>query len=359
MNQLQAFIDRGNICGAYVKLREHGELVLDQGVGVQDPGKDNPEPVTEDTVFRLASMTKPITATAVMLLYEYGKLSLDDSLTKYLPEYTGSGREDIRILHLLNHSCGLGMIGFPGMIQSLELTKKQDRLADRVTRWKDLLPDFPAGTGTGYSPNVGFDILGRIVEIVSGMEFDQFLKKRIFRPLGMIDTTFLPDAEQASRQSILFHDKNHLPDVPIPADFGEKMNYAMDASICGYYSGGAGLFGTAADYDKLLQMFLNEGTCNGVRLLRPETIHLMRTPSNDLQAKPDVRWGLGMQVFGDPQKTGLSVNPGSYGWSGAYGTHFYVDPVGERTLLLMLNADGLGGSESYVSRAVENAVYEA
>ena len=358
IRELQNFIDKKNICGAYVKVRENGELVLDEGLGVQDPAANEQKAVTEDTVYRLASMTKPITSAAVMLLWEEGKLSLDDPVKNYLPGYTGDGRDDIRIIHLLNHSCGLGMIGFPGMVRALVLTEREDRLSDRVNRWAALTPDFPAGSATGYSPNVGFDILGRIVEIVSGQEFDQFLKERIFQPLGMKDTGFLLNDEQKSRLAVLLHDENYIPEVPVPADFGEKMNDSVDASINGYFSGAAGLFGTAADYEKFALMLLNEGRYQDVQLLRPETVRLMRTPSNDLQAKPDILWGIGMQVFGNPQKTGYKVNAGSFGWSGAYGTHFYVDPEGQRTVLLMLNADGLGGSESYISRAVEKAVFE-
>lgn len=352
---LQHYVDNNEIAGADIIIREGGSLALSAGVGWQDAAKTIP--VNEHTIFRLASMTKPITAIAVMMLDEDGELDIHDSLGKYIPEYAGTDKEDIQILHLLNHTCGLGMIMCPGMQQATDLSNAEhDRLADRVARWKDLIPDFPAGTATGYSNCVGFDIAGRIVEIVSGMELDHFFKEKIFRPLDISDITFTLNEEQASRRSICFH--GEMPegasvDSPVDTDI------YIDASIAGYFSGAAGLFGTAADYDRVVQMLANGGIYNGVRLLKEETVRQMHTPVNNLSPQPGVLWGLGMQVFGEPAETGYYVHKGSYSWSGAYGTHFFIDPAADRTFVLMLNSDNLGGSMSYVSRAVEKAIWEA
>lgn len=353
---LQGYVDNNEIAGASIIIQEGDEIAFKDSVGWQDAEKQIA--VDEYTIFMLASMTKPVTAGAIMILSDEGKLDIEDPICKYLPEYVGTDKENIQILHLLNHSCGLGMIMHPGMVQAMMLSDAEhDRLADRVSRWKELTPDFPAGTATGYSPAVGFDIAGRIVEVVSGMELDEFFRKRIFEPLGIRDMTFLLNEEQKTRKSIMFHDKK-LDEVPTPADFKDLDSYA-DASLAGYFCGAAGLFGTAEDYNKIVQMYAHDGYYNGVQLLKKETVQRMHTASNDLEAKPGVRWGLGMQVFGNPEETGIFVNEGSYSWSGAYGTHFFIDPKEDRTFILMINSDNLGGSESYVSRAVEKAIWEA
>lgn len=352
---LQQYVDNNEIAGADIIIREGGRLALMAGVGWQNEAKTIP--VDEHTIYRLASMTKPVTAIAIMILSEEGKLDIQDPIGKYITEYVGTDKENIRIIHLLNHTCGLGMLMHPGMQQAMDLSDvKHDRLADRVARWKDLKPDFPAGTETGYSNNVGFELAGRIVEIVSGMELDQFFEERIFRPLGISDMTFTLNDEQTKRRSICFHGK--IPEALL-SDAPADLESYIDASIAGFFSGAAGLFGTAADYDRIVQMLADGGIFNGVRLLKEETVLQMHTPVNNLAPQPGVLWGLGMQVFGEPEKTGYYVHKGSYSWSGAYGTHFFIDPAADRTFVLMLNNDNLGGSMSYVSRAVEKAIWEA
>ena len=257
----------------------------------------------------------------------------------------------------MNHSCGLGMVMHPGMIQAIMLSDVlHDKLADRVARWKDLVPDFPAGTATGYSPSVGFEILGRILEVISGMELDAYLRKTVFEPLQMTDTSFILNDEQKSRLSVLHHDPEAQV-MPLPGNF--KLEDYVDAEYAGYFSGGAGLYGTAADYSRFARMLANDGELDGVRVLKPETVALMRTPSDDLLTRPGVKWGLGVQVFGKPEVTGYFVHEGSFTWSGAYGTHFIIDPAVNRSFVLMLNSDNLGGSESYISRMIEKAIYEA
>lgn len=353
---LQDYVANNEIAGASIIIQEGDEVCLKASVGWQDDGKKIP--VNEHTIYRLASMTKPITAAAVMILSDEGKLDIGDPISKYLPEYAGTDKEKIQIIHLLNHSCGLGMVMCPGMMQSMALSDPEhDRLEDRVRRWTELILDFPVGTATGYSPSVGFDIAGRIVEVVSGMELDEFFRKKIFEPLGIEDITFILNEEQRTRRSVVFHDKK-LDENPSPASPTSIEPYA-DASLAGYFCGSAGLFGTAEDYNKIVQMYAHDGYYNGVQLLKKETVQRMRTASNDLLAAPGVKWGLGMQVFGTMEETGYCVNEGSYTWSGAYGTHFFIDPKANRTFVLMLNSDNLGGSASYISRAVEKAIWEA
>ena len=352
---LEELVKKGQLPGACLLVHEGQEIVLKESVGMADEAKQ--QPVTERTIYRLASMTKPITTVAALTLFQQGKIDLDASIATYLPEYAGTDKEGAKVLHLLNHSCGLGMLGHQGMLQAMTLSDvKHDKLKDRVKRWKDLVPDFPPSTATGYSPSVGFEILGRILEVISGMELDTFLSQTIFGPLEMQDTTFILDGEQKRRLSILYHDPG-APIVPTPGDF--QMEDYVDASFAGYFSGAAGLYSTADDYSRFVRMLSGGGGYKGVRILNPETVAKMSTPSHDLFPRPGVHWGLGVQVFGAPEETGFYVHEGSYSWSGAYGTHFFVDPKANRSFVLMLNCDNLGGSESYISRLIEKTLYEA
>ena len=355
LDRIRYYIANGNICGAYLKVRQGDTLIVDGGTGVIRDGSD--ATVTENTMFRLASMTKPIMAAAAMTFVEDGTIRLSDKVAEYIPAYAEK-HADVEILHLLNHSNGLGMTGMPGMFESFKAVDYNDRLADRVEKWAQMNADFPAGTATGYSACVGFDILSRILEIAAGKELDEILRERIFDPLGMKDTTFVLSAEQKTRAAEVFKDRNieHTPEFEA---MNELLVKSVDAEMNGYFAGCAGLWGSAADYDRLARMYRNLGELDGVRILKPETVKQMSAPTNDLEAKPDVRWGIGMQVFGDPKLSGVWVHPGAYGWSGAMGTHFFVDPAADRTFVMVLNADGLNGSESFISRDMEKILYDA
>lgn len=352
---LDQLVNDGKIPGACLIINEGDSTVLNYSTGYADEEKT--KPVSENTVYQLASMTKPIVTVAALTLLEQGKLDLNASIADYLPEYAGTDKEPVKVIHLLNHSCGLGMLMHPGMIQGIMLSDvKNDKLADRVARWKDLTPDFAPGTATGYSPSVGFEILGRIIEVISGMELDAYLRQTIFEPLKMEDTGFILNDEQKGRKSIVHHDPD-APIVPIPGDY--KMEDYTDASIAGYFSGAAGLLGTAVDYNRFTRMLANGGELEGTRIVKEESVRLMSTASNELYMKPGVRWGLGVQVYESPEVTGACIPGGSYSWSGAYGTHFFVEPAIDLSFVLMLNCDNLGGSESYISRMIEKAIYEA
>ena len=161
---------------------------------------------------------------------------------------------------------------------------------------------------------------------------------------------------QSARRSIVHHDPD-APVVPTPGDY--SLDDYIDATHADYFSGAAGLFGTARGYDRFVRMLANGGELDGVRILKPETVQKLSTPSNDLPARPGVKWGLGVQVFDKPEETGFFVHEGSYTWSGAYGTHFFIDPAVNRSFVLILNCDNLGGSESCISRMIEKAIYEA
>ena len=291
-----------------------------------------------------------------MRFVEAGKLSLETKVCDLIPAY-GEKYPELSVLHLLNHSCGIGMTGMRGMMDAAALADPSDRLEGRVLKWAALEPDFAPGTNTGYSGEVGFDLLGRLLEIADGRELDEILADTVLQPLGMHDTVFVLNGEQKSRAASVFQDRT-IERTPMFEAMGRMLIETSDASLAGYFAGSSGLWGCADDYDRLAQMYLNGGSLDGVRILKEETVRQMRTPSNGLQIKPDVYWGLGMQVFGDPKASGVFVNPGAFGWSGALGTHFFADPSAGVSFVLMLNADGLNGSESHISRKMEKILLE-
>jgi len=359
---LQGLVDEQKILGAHLMVNEGTEIVLSESVGWRD--EERSKPVTKDTVFQLASMTKPVTTIAALQLVERGLIDLAAPIGTYLPEYADGDKADVRIRHLLNHSCGLGMLMHQGMVQAMMLSDvHNDKLADRVSRWSALVPDFAPGTAMGYSPNVGFDILGHIIELVSGETLDAYFDGHVFAPLGIRDMGFVLSEEQKARKSALYHDPTEPP-VVTPGDFGDLDDY-IDASLSGYLSGAAGLFGTADSYNRIVRTLANQGELDGARILDDQSVRLMGTPSDYLPMSPEsltipgVTWGLGVKVFGEPEVTGYAVPAGSYCWSGAYGTHFFVEPAINQSFTLMLNSDNLGGSESYVSRMVERALFDA
>lgn len=352
-NTLQRFIDSGDITGGSLIIRNKDEVLLDFSVGYADNVRTRK--VDENTIYRLASMTKPITAIAIMMLIERGLLNLNDKMTKFLPTYAKHPQcAKIVISHLLSHCSGLGQ-DMAGMFAAEDMSSLDDRLQDRVDRWADLQPDFAPGEKTGYSPCVAFDILGRIVEILSDMELNQFLSKELFEPLEIKDIGFTLNEEQKTRLSVITHHDIRLPPGMRMPNFD-----VVDASFNNYFSGSAGLYGSRKAYDSIVRLLTNEGIVEGTRLLKPATIQAMRTenPVCEWEMDKGQRWGLGMCVFGGPTISNIMVAPGSYGWSGAFGTHFFIDPSAQMSVLLMLNADHLGGAASPISRAIENAVWE-
>lgn len=387
------YVRNNEIAGAAVCVQRDGREIYRKSFGMAD--RENRIPVTERTVFRLASMTKPIIAIAVMKLAEADKLRLEDRLSDYIPAYRSrkvvkepvdmmkfynpdpdhplgpaaleelkraelvDAKREVTIYDCLSHSSGVGM----GPVSGAWLEKHiraEIPLAERVELYAQAPGDFQPGEASGYSAVAAFDSLGRVIEIVSGMDLNTFLRKEIFEPLGIRDITYLPDLEQQGRLCRLYEYEEKTRELTDVSDVPSDLQL-VDPRLYGYFSGGAGLFGTLEDYCKIAQLLVNRGSCGGVRILKEDTVDKMAGKGipHDKVISPGMFWGLGMAVFNDPQKAGRGLTPGSYGWSGAYGTHFYIDPCSRLTTVLMVNRSNCGGAGSYISLALEQAVYDS
>lgn len=321
---------------------------------------DGETAITNTSIFRLASMTKPVTAVAALILVDSGLLSLDDTVDKYLPAF-----KDIKIINssgatapnnlptirnLLNHTSGIGN----DTDKLMNMTPMDKKTLDSSIAFyiKNGL-DFEPGTAQAYSPYAAFDVLTKIIEIVSGTNYLRFLQEYLFEPCGMTDTTFTPNAEQEQR-IVAMHTTNggenavaQMPAGCIFEDFPST-----------HYLGGAGLVSTLSDYAKFATLLLNKGKIGDITLISEETFNLLCTPQVSQGIMPGLeRWGLSVRVITEEAYPYLPV--GSFGWSGAYGSHFWIDPVNKIFAVFMKNSkiDGGAGNQSAVK--FEQAVYSA
>ena len=321
---------------------------------------DGETAITNTSIFRLASMTKPVTAVATLILVDSGLLSLDDTVDKYLPAF-----KDIKIINssgatapnnlptirnLLNHTSGIGN----DIDKLMNMTPMDKKTLDSSIAFyiKNGL-DFEPGTAQAYSPCAAFDVLTKIIEIVSGTNYLRFLQEYLFDPCGMKDTTFTPNAEQEKR-IVAMHTTNggenavaQMPAGCIFEDFPST-----------HYLGGAGLVSTLSDYAKFATLLLNKGKIGDITLISEETFNLLCTPQVSQGIMPGLeRWGLSVRVITEESYPYLPVD--SFGWSGAYGSHFWIDPVNKIIAVFMKNSkiDGGAGNQSAVK--FEQAVYSA
>lgn len=389
--EMQKLVDANEMSGAALIVRKHGKEIYRNKWGYADLEKK--KPVEYNTMYLLCSMSKPITAVATLMLAEEGKLSIDDTVDQYIPDFVNDkvceirvgedgtyeasekypagmsleellkvmeyvpAKRKITIRDLLTHSSGLGMEGISQTYMS-HVNAESDTLKTRIEKWKDCPLDFQPGEATGYSPFAGMEILGRIIEIVSKMEFPEFLKKNIFAPLGIQDITFLLSEEQQARLACLYSKKaGMLTCVP------EEQNILKDIDAKkGYYSGAAGLIGSVEDYDKFTTMLNNGGVFNGTRIIKEETVKKIYEERGERELDafpPGCHWGLGMMVFCEPEKSGIPVKRGTYGWSGAYGTHMFVHPESGISATFVMNRNDIGGAASPIARKVEELVFAA
>lgn len=358
---MEALVDRHQIGGTVTLVARDGKVVDVHASGFQDVEQNTP--MRPDTIFRIASMTKPITSVAIMMLWEEGKLQLGDPLSRFISAFremrvaaadgqTVPARRQITIRDLLTHRSGLsyGFLNGGPVGNAYRAAGVNDGLSvttDTLEQNIDKLAAQPllAQPGEAWNYSLSTDVLGRVVEVASGQPFDLFLRNRIFEPLGMTDTSFVvPDAKW-SRLAVLYSPDGSTGIRPMqdPETFGNAVMspYAYYKPGKTYMSGGAGLTSTAADYAKFAQMLLNGGELDGVRLLSPKTVELMTIshtadlPSGGVMGAGN-NWGLGFRVTVDVAATQTAGSSGMYGWIGIYGTTFWVDPVEHLVAIMMV-----------------------
>ena len=372
---LQSEIDRQRLPGAVVLVARHGKVALFESLGVQDPATG--ESMARDSIFRIYSMTKPIVSVAVMMLMEQGCVMLSDPVAKYLPEFAlqqvtlsggvgdlSTGRPPTReatVHDLLRHTAGL-TYEFMGSLP-VHRQYAQARIGSRQrsnAEFSKALATLPllADPGSVWEYSRATDVLGRLVEVLSGQTLGSFLQEKILSPLGMHETGFSVPAAQHGR---IAEPYAHDPDGGVPM---QMIDIRSEAAMA---SGGGGLASTAMDYARFLQFMLNRGELDGVRLLGPHTVdfmtadHLGDIPVNPLGASPALLppghgFGLGFAVR---TAAGLAAVPGSVGlyyWGGIAGTTFFVDPALNMFALMMVQAPN---QREYFRPLFRNLVYAA
>jgi CubicO group peptidase (beta-lactamase class C family) len=351
---LQVHIDNQNIAGVVATVIRDGQIAYTKALGYRDLNRREPMPI--DALFRLYSMTRPITSLAVMMLWEEGKLRLDDALSDFIPAFSTQQvfldadnpvmedkrprTNEITIEHLLTHTSGLGnrnsaVYRSEGVrSRSISLEQMVDNSA-RVPLFED--------PGTRFRYGISTTVLGRVIEIVSGQSLDQFFTERVFGPLDMKDTVFWASGERANRLASLYRPAANGTLQPHAI---ERLPFTQPPTLL---EGGVGLLSTVRDYSRFAQMVLNQGTLGGYQLLKPETIAMMT--SNRI---PDALfplfgrengygWGLGFCIAMDPTLFRYPIGEGVFWWDGSAGTRFFIDPRQKLITVIMAQVSPANG----------------
>lgn len=376
---IQRSIDDKRVAGAVTLIVRHGHVAWFKAQGMMDREAGKPMPL--DAMFRICSMSKPITSVAVMMLYEEGKFLLEDPVSKYLPEfknakvfvkpesgepYTIPATREITIRDLLRHTSGLtynwntdlGPLYEKADVPS-GLLQFDGTIGDSVQHLASVPLLFNPGERFEYSLSV--DVLGRLVEVVSGKPLDEFFRTRIFEPLGMQDTYFYPPENKLPRLATAYtyyDDKglNRFPETPIregPFVYSADYPYRGPKKL---FSGGAGLVSTAMDYARFCQMMLDEGKVGNTRLLSRKTVELM---THDQLGKigPDQGFGLGFGIEGVKAPLSELGTAGAYFWGGFFYTGFSIDPKEQMIVVFMAQLHPSGGLT--LDRQVQELAYQA
>lgn len=348
---MQRYIDDGLVPGTVTAIMRKGKLVHFQALGAMDVAAD--KPMQEDTLFRIASMTKPITSVALMMLWERGAFQLRDPVAKFLPEFadarvstTGDASGEtgdlvaverpIQIRDMLTHTAGLAnnYIGNTGFYQQTMTVRPEDDLDAYIKRLAALPLNYQPGSAWQYS--AATDVVGRLVEVLSGMPLDRFLDRQIFQPLGMVDSHFFPDASRAPRLAAQYTPGE---DRKITLDDPGGVDSRWVTGPKKLFRGAGGLISTTRDYLRFQQMMLNGGELAGVRLLAPATVSLMlENHTGDLPLwlpGPGMGFGLGYGVVTDRGAAATPLSEGAAYWGGAYCTLSWFDPDQQLVGVLM------------------------
>jgi CubicO group peptidase (beta-lactamase class C family) len=369
--ELQKLVDQGKMPGGVVLVARHGKVVHLAAFGYRDLASKTP--MTDDTIFAIASMTKPITCIALMTLVEEGKIGLDDPVSKYLPELAGlrvlgdakddtpteiatvPAKRPVTIRDLLSHTSGFAYGGFLSfdvrLGRSYTRARVQEAGMKTIAEQVERLAKVPLAhqPGDGWTYGLSHDVLGRVIEVVSGQSFDAFLKERIFTPLDLRDTSFLVPESKRDRVATIYRGGLLGSLNPLPRNFGSAT----------FFSGGGGLLSTARDYSRFAQMLASRGELGGVRIVKPETIALMTTNQiGDRKALGLFQYGLGFGLEMTPGRDGGKPVLNRYFWGGLFSTNFWVDPRHDLVALVMTQVvpTNLDGSIRVLRQTVDGAI---
>ena len=376
---LKRYVDEGRIAGTVTLIARDGRVVYYEAAGRADVERN--VPMQKDSMFRIASQSKAITSVAIMMLVEEGRILLNDPLHKFIPAFKATSvvvpppadaspgspvavvaaRRPITIRDLLTHTAGIGYGGNAARFQYDAAGFDQRYFADKaepIGTWVEKLAALPfdAQPGESYVYGYATDILGHVVEKASGVPLDVFFRTRIFEPLKMVDTYFfVPEAKRA-RLTTVYAASSSGAIVRAP-DAGRSQGAYVDGPrAC--FSGGAGLVSTAADYARFLQMLLNGGQLDGVRLLGPKTVELMTTNhTGTLYSNGTLGFGLGFEITEHVGRAGRPGLVGEFGWGGAYYTSYWVDPQEKLVVVFMSQLLPSGGLD--LQGKVRTLVYQA
>jgi CubicO group peptidase (beta-lactamase class C family) len=380
LQRVTAMIERriaaGDLAGAVFVVGRRGRVAQQVARGVMD--LESKQAMSPRTMFRIASMTKPVVTVGIMMLVEEGKLHLNDPVSRYIPEfreakvavpraaaggrgggggagaaapqfYTVPATRAVTIKDLLTHVSGLGSGPMGNSDIERVARKNGETLADYIPRLGSTALEFQPGSRWTYSPGAGFETLGRIIEIASGIPLDRFFRTRIFEPLGMEDIGFWPTDAQLPRVATVYaRNANGLTRSATPND-------TMSRNV--YFRGSGGLYSTADDYIAFGLMLANGGTLNGKRLLSRKSVEMLSAAHvpDTLPGRPAGEgYGLGVRVVTNHAARGTLLSDGTYGWTGAQGTHFFVDPKEELVGVLMVQT-----SNGEIQREFEDLVAQS
>jgi CubicO group peptidase (beta-lactamase class C family) len=368
---IQKAIDEGRLAGAVSLVARHGNIAYFKAFGMAD--REAKKPMRPDSIFRICSMTKPITSVAVMMLYEEGRFMLNEPVSDFIPEFKNmkvldppvpqdktsppgaliDAKRPITIFNLLTHTSGLTYPWNARLGKAYQdagvgtgLLQIDQTTGESVKKLASIPLLFQPGDAWEYS--LADDVLGYLVEVVSGMPFDKFLQERIFNPLGMKDSAFFLSQEKVPRLATAYtYDsaKGLQPILDKQVIQEGTFAYSADYPYRGprtYFSGGGGLCSTAEDYYRFCQMLLNGGELHGARLLSRKSVELIS--QNHTQGKlDDFGYGLGFGVTSDPKFLKELGSVGSYYWGGFYYTSFVIDPKEEMVAIFMAQLHPTGG----------------
>jgi CubicO group peptidase (beta-lactamase class C family) len=368
---MKRLVDDKQVAGLVTLVERHGKIVHVNAVGQLDVRKR--DAIQKDSIFRIYSMTKPITGLAMMMLYEEGKWQINDPVSRHIPEfarlkvYTGKNEDgtpkledasrSMTMRELMTHTAGLGYVLNPnGPVDRMIIGGKVLNSGAPLQAMIDGLAKIPllAQPGTRWSYSIGVDVQGYLVEKFSGQPFGEFARKRIFEPLGMKDTAFYVPAEKLPRFAQVHTGSG--------SNLTVDMNRPDPAVIPLGPSGGGGLFSTALDYARFCEMLLQGGQLNGVRLLAPRTVEMMRTnyvnPEPLKTMPPGTGWGMDFQIVTDAAAAGEVVSDGTFSWFGIAGTWFWIDPVRDLAFVGMVQHQSLATTRA-INALSRSLVYQA